>query len=40
MIEVSVFDAKPYDREYLSKVHTSDRLKLRFHEFRLGLVHK
>ncbi len=35
MIEVTVFDAKPYDREYLARAAGADRLAWRFHEFRL-----
>lgn len=37
MIETAVFDAKPYDREYLSKAPGHDRVSWRFHEFRLGV---
>lgn len=36
MIETAVFDAKPYDREYLSQAADPDRITLRFHEFRLS----
>jgi len=36
MIETAVFDAKPYDREYLSQAADADRITLRFHEFRLS----
>ena len=32
---VAVFDAKPYDRDYLGRAAGSDELELRFHEFRL-----
>lgn len=34
-ITVSVFDTKPYDREYLAKAQGADRLTWRFHDFRL-----
>jgi len=37
MIETAVFDAKPYDREYLSQAADADRITLRFHEFRLSV---
>lgn len=36
MIEVSVFDAKPYDREYLTGANGAIGIKFRFHEFRLS----
>ncbi len=36
MIEVAVFDTKPYDREYLATAPGADRLAWRFHEFRLS----
>ncbi len=36
MIKLSVFDTKPYDREYLSGASDPDRIELRFHEFRLN----
>lgn len=36
MIEVSVFDTKPYDRVYLEKANTSHTIAWRFHEFRLS----
>lgn len=36
MLEVTVYDSKNYDREYLSKAEYSDRIKWRFHEFRLS----
>jgi D-lactate dehydrogenase len=32
---VSVYDTKPYDREYLQAAHGVEALKLRFHDFRL-----
>jgi D-lactate dehydrogenase len=35
MMEIAVFDTKPYDREYLGRAGTSDRITWRFHEFRL-----
>ena len=36
MIEVVVYDAKPYDREYLSKAASAQNITWRFHEFRLS----
>ena len=36
MIEVAVFDAKPYDREYLIKAPGRDHVIWRFYEFRLS----
>ncbi len=36
MIETTVFDTKPYDREYLGKVTGAARIAWRFHEFRLS----
>ena len=36
MIEVAVFDAKPYDREYLGKAPGADLIAWRFNEFRLS----
>ena len=36
MIETAVFDAKPYDREYLGKAAGAKRIAWRFHEFRLS----
>ena len=36
MIETAVFDAKPYDREYLAQAAGADRINWRFHEFRLS----
>jgi D-lactate dehydrogenase len=36
MIEVSVFDTKPYDRVYLQKADGDGRIKWRFHDFRLS----
>jgi D-lactate dehydrogenase len=36
MIETAVFDAKPYDREYLAQAAGADRINCRFHEFRLS----
>lgn len=35
MIEIAVFDTKPYDREYLSQAPGAERVMWRFHEFRL-----
>src|SRR6516164_7642149 len=32
---VAVFDAKPYDRDYLTRASGADKLDWRFHEFRL-----
>jgi D-lactate dehydrogenase len=32
---IAVFDAKPYDRDYLSRANGADELDWRFHEFRL-----
>lgn len=36
MIETTVFDTKPYDREYLGKVTGAARIAWHFHEFRLS----
>jgi D-lactate dehydrogenase len=36
MIEVAVFDTKPYDRDYLARAIGSDRIAWRFHDFRLS----
>ena len=36
MIEVAVFDTKPYDREYLASAPGAERVAWRFHEFRLS----
>lgn len=36
MIEVAVFDTKPYDREYLARADGGARVTWRFHEFRLS----
>lgn len=36
MIETAVFDAKPYDCEYLARAPGADRIAWRFHEFRLS----
>jgi D-lactate dehydrogenase len=36
MIDVAVFDSKPYDREYLSTSSDAGDIHFRFHEFRLG----
>ncbi len=36
MLQVTVFDSKPYDQEYLQKSPLADRCQWRFHEFRLG----
>ncbi len=35
MIEVAVYDTKPYDREYLERA-ANDKITYRFHEFRLS----
>jgi D-lactate dehydrogenase len=32
---IAVFDAKPYDRDYLTRANGADKLDWRFHEFRL-----
>ncbi len=36
MIEVSVYDTKPYDREYLSRADGFSGISFRFYEFRLS----
>ena len=36
MIDVAVYDAKSYDREYLSKADGAKNITWRFHEFRLS----
>jgi D-lactate dehydrogenase len=36
MIEVSVFDTKPYDRRFLQQADRGGRIRWRFHEFRLS----
>jgi D-lactate dehydrogenase len=36
MIEVSVYDTKPYDRAYLKQARGSEQIQWRFHEFRLA----
>jgi len=36
MITTALFDAKPYDREYLARAAGADRIGWRFHEFRLS----
>jgi D-lactate dehydrogenase len=36
-MEVSVYDTKPYDREYLSRAAGKSSLSFRFHEFRLNV---
>ncbi len=36
MIETAVFDAKPYDRDYLTHAAEAERVAWRFHEFRLS----
>ena len=36
MIACAVFDAKPYDRDYLARAAGAERVAWRFHEFRLG----
>jgi D-lactate dehydrogenase len=35
MPEVAVYDAKPYDREFLPAAKGGKRIRWRFHEFRL-----
>jgi D-lactate dehydrogenase len=32
---IAVFDAKPYDRDYLTRANGAEKLDWRFHEFRL-----
>jgi len=36
MITTALFDAKPYDREYFARAAGADRIKWRFHGFRLS----
>ncbi len=36
MIEVAVYDSKPYDRDYLCRAASSHDITWRFHEFRLS----
>ncbi len=36
MIDVAVYDTKPYDRQYLSQAPGSERVAWRFHDFRLS----
>ncbi len=36
MIEVAVYDAKSYDREYFARAADSHKITWRFHEFRLS----
>ncbi len=36
MIEIAVFDTKPYDREYLTRAARAEQFAWRFHEFRLS----
>jgi D-lactate dehydrogenase len=36
MIPVSVYDTKPYDREFLSKAHGAEKIEWRFWDFRLS----
>jgi D-lactate dehydrogenase len=36
MMEIAVFDSKPYDREYLAHAVGAERITWRFHEFRLS----
>src|SRR5688572_11736727 len=36
MIEVSVYDTKPYDRAYLKQARGAEQIQWRFHEFRLS----
>jgi D-lactate dehydrogenase len=35
MMEVAVFDTKPYDRDYFSRASVSDGVRWHFHDFRL-----
>ena len=35
MIEIAVYDTKPYEREYLAQAPGAERIAGRFHEFRL-----
>ncbi len=37
MVEVSVYDTKPYDRDYLSRAVGQSGISFRFHEFRLNV---
>ncbi len=36
-IDVSVYDAKPYDREYLARAEGAEGISFRFHDFRLSV---
>src|ERR1035437_1209885 len=36
MIEVAVYDTRPYDRKYLEAASGGERVRWRFHEFRLS----
>lgn len=36
MIEIAVYDTKPYDRDYLAHAPGAERIAWRFHEFRLS----
>lgn len=36
MIEIAVYDTKPYDREYLTQAPGAERVAWRFHDFRLS----
>lgn len=36
MLTAAVYDAKPYDREFLARASGHERIDWRFHEFRLG----
>jgi D-lactate dehydrogenase len=36
MIETAVYDAKPYDRDYLARAACAERIAWRFHDFRLS----
>ncbi len=36
MIQVAVYDTKPYDRQYLSQATSKDRIAWQFHDFRLS----
>jgi D-lactate dehydrogenase len=38
MIEIAVYDTKPYDREYLAQAPDAERIAWRFHEFRLSTL--
>lgn len=36
MIDTAVYDTKPYDREYLARAASAERIAWRFHDFRLS----